>query len=269
MKNSAVIIFVLSILLIVNLVLIFRPKTSSCTKENFLDFNKSENISRLVNEAVTSVLMSNSTNCTQSINTSQIIEFKNITIKCPKVTISNINQNSNVAPNLTCIQNSVNTADITNKVANEIKQKAEAAVKGLALGISSNDSRNLSDIANRIATNINMTNLTNCAQKTMQEQAFSIDGLKVDCGDSGEVKISDITQSITNQAVATCTSKNENTAKVVNDLQTFLSQYASSTTKGFDFGDIIGMVVAVILLIICLGGIKAMNSGGGDSGKSS
>ncbi len=129
MKNSAVIIFVLSILLIVNLVLIFRPKTSSCTKENFLDFNKSENISRLVNEAVTSVLMSNSTNCTQSINTSQIIEFKNITIKCPKVTISNINQNSNVAPNLTCIQNSVNTADITNKVANEIKQKADNAIK--------------------------------------------------------------------------------------------------------------------------------------------
>lgn len=263
MKNSVVVIFILSALLIINLILIFQPE-KPCSKDNFLDFNKSENIARLVNEAVTSVLVSNSTNCTQSINTSQIIEFKNITIKCPKVMISNINQNSNVAPNLTCIQNSVNTADITNKVANEIKQKAEAAVKGLALGVSSNDSRNLSDITTRIATNINMTNLTNCAQKTLQEQAFSIDGLKVDCGDSGEVKISDITQSITNQAVATCTSKNENTAKVVNDLQTFLSQYATSTTKGFDLGDIVGMVVGVILLVLCIGGLKAMSGSGGE-----
>lgn len=218
----------------------------------------SKNSTDILNEAITNVLMQNSMNCTQAVDTTQIITIKNIDInKCTNVNIGNIDQTANLSPNLKCAQQTQNSADIMSKISDEIKQKAESVIKNIPVA-SKTDAENIAKITNLVENNIDIVNIVNCAQQTTARQITNIEGIKVTCPDSGGTfSINGIKQNIIANGVVDCNSKNENTVKVTNDMQALIDQSAKAEIDGWDplgfIGTIVGALILAILFVVVIG----------------
>lgn len=217
----------------------------------------SKNSTDILNEALTNVLMQNSMNCTQSIDTTQIIQFKNLKFTgCETTSITDISQTANLSPNLKCAQQATNSADIMNKINDEIKQKAESVIKNIPVA-SETKAENLVKLTNLVQNNIDIVNIVNCTQNTIARQIIEFQNIEVTCAAGGKATISGITQNIISNAVVDCNAKNDNTVKVTNDMQAIIDQSAKAEIDGWDPLGFLGTIgIAIVSAVLILAVLK-------------
>jgi hypothetical protein len=226
----------------------------------------SESISRTINDTLSKTVQSNSTNCAQNNSQVQQIDIKNIDIRGGSLNLSNISQKSVAAPNMSCIAESANTADLANKFKQDLKQNSKSSTSGFAvLTNSSSSSKTTDELINKVTNIVQQDNLFKCVQNNVQNQIMNTDGIiirlpeycNVGCRQGyncdptkcGPVNISDINQYIISDATSNCVSNNGQIQQAINDAVSNKNQENNSDTEGI-FGKSMVKYIAIVAVII-------------------
>jgi len=237
----------------------------------------SETISRTINDTLSKTVQSNSTNCSQNNSQVQTIDINNIKVRGGSLNISNINQKSVAAPNMSCLAESQNTADLANKFKQDLKQASKSTTSGLnVLTDSSSSSKTTDELINKVTNIVQQDNLFNCIQDNVQKQITNVDGLKIvlpeycnvgcregykcDTSKCGPVNISDINQYIISDATAKCVSNNGQIQAAINEALSNKDQKSGASGLGLfgldeDMVKYIAIAVAIIGVTLIIGGI--------------
>ena len=230
----------------------------------------------VVNTATTNVLMQNSSKCGQSNSQSQSIDISNIDTSGTScsINVNGISQKAVQTPSFSCLSDSSQSADLQSQLQSAIKQQADAAVSGLSGALNSQAVSNATTkLQNVVNTNLNISNISSCVQDNLQNQDFKLHFLKSGCPgycstgcpkdytcdmSKCSVNIGNISQTATQGAVATCTSKNSALASAVTSISNDLSQSATTKNTGIDFGSsmaslgsfLVPFIISIVILII-------------------
>lgn len=228
-------------------------------------------INQTLNESINNVLMNSSNNCAQNNSATALITFEGIKTKggC-KLTFSDINQTINAAPNLTCAQTSANQSDLATQFQTQLDQKTSAAIAGIPGAINSQAiTKAVNQLKNTIKNNINISTMANCVQNNIASATQNYRDIVMDCTGCGlqcagnpqvcvntcEQDWKNISQNLSQSAVAKCVQSNTAIATAITEASNEISQASTATNKGIDlfasFGSVsILMVVAAILFIV-------------------
>lgn len=235
-------------------------------------------ITEVINKSITNVLIENSSSCTQNNSIIQDINISRIkSAQGCNLEISGISQQAIQAPNLTCISSSANTTDLMNKIEAKLKQEAKASAES-GIGKSDSKTNSTSKLINEVKNNMNISNVVSCVQNTLAQQSMNISDIEIscpkfcqtmkpsDCNGSGAekacalctAKITDIRQTIVQEAVSKCLNNNETLTKAINEAAADFTQSATSSSKGNDvFGFLssfgtISIILIITIAIVCL-----------------
>ena len=227
-----------------------------------------EAITDTINDTVTNVMVSNQSLCGQNNSAIQSINIGNINAKGCGFNMSGITQTSVQKPNFSCFSSQTNNASLLTSLKNSLQQQATSELSGLGGAINSQSlSTTASTLVNDITNNMNLTNLSSCIQNNIASQEFSQGNINVQCpsccnnpGPSCNqrncvVNISNLSQQLTQSAVANCLSENSNLLSVINQIASEISQKTASSNTGISMsllGGIGGIVLLIILIIIIL-----------------
>ncbi len=144
--------------------------------------SKAEIHSKMLTDAVTTVMMENKNVCAQTNkNTSeQVIGPINVKGGC-SLSISNIKQKVNINPEFSCSSASSNDSELMNKIVNEMESKAKTKAEGMTIGSNTAESLVTQDITNKIRNELNIKNLSECIQTNVTNQLQKISNIDVDC----------------------------------------------------------------------------------------
>ena len=268
------------------------------------------NVSDIVSNAVTNVMMSSSQECGQTNTAVQELNFRNIRIpKGCSADFSNIDQTMVQTPNFKCAMESANQSDLVNKVSQELAQAAKAVTSGLSGAIvSSAQANNKAEVRSNIVNNINMSQTASCVQSNLSRQFQNYENIsgqgcpdfcsnpaicalplkKAGFSDEYIVKQcskevckfnwNNITQNMTQKAVAECLSQNSNLSKAINDVSQKITQEAVAENKGIDIASSLAslgsfaiplLICIICVCLICSSSIGSVLMGGfGGSGNS-
>jgi len=237
----------------------------------------SETISKTINDTLSKTVQSSSANCSQNNSQVQTIDIKNIEVRGGSLNLSDINQKSIAAPNMSCIARSQNTADLANKFKQDLKQASKSTTSGFnVLTDSSSSSKTIDELINKVTNIVQQDNLFNCIQDNVMKQITNVDGLKIvlpeycnvgcrdgyncDTSKCGPVNISDINQYIISDATAKCVSNNGQIQSAINEALINKDQDSGSSALGLfgldgDMVKYIAIAVAIIAVTLIIGGI--------------
>lgn len=233
-------------------------------------------VNDVLNKTVTNVLIENSQNCSQNNTSVQDMSFNDISADegC-SINFSGISQTALVAPNFTCSSKQENNSELMNKLQTALGSEAESKLSGLAGALNSESRTTIKNkIVNEITNNINMSNVSSCVQDNLSKQKLQFKKIVASCPsycrnvrqckgvenmcDMSQCKINftDINQSLTNKAVASCMSANENVQKIVNDVANDVTSSAKASNTGIDITMSYG--VSIVCSFVCLSIIIAI-----------
>lgn len=231
----------------------------------------SKAISETVNKSMTNVMMSSSASCSQTNVATQELNFNDIVAPTGcNLEFSGISQTSVQTPNFSCSSDNKNDTELSAKFKTELEQNAKAAVSGIGGAVvSKSDSETINKLTNEISTNINVSNVSSCVQDNLSQQKMQFGKIQTSCPAycndltmcKGELKslcdmskcttsFKNISQSLTQAAVANCTSKNSNVQKIINEAASKLSQKAESKNEGINVFASLGS--SMIPLFACI-----------------
>lgn len=237
-----------------------------------------ETISKTVNNAITNVMLQNSSSCGQNNTSVQNISFSNIkTGPGCSLDFSGISQTSTQTPNFSCSSDSNQSSSLQTALSAALTQAVKSESSGISGALLSDTHvKSTSDIINNITNNVNVSNVSSCVQSNLSSQeqvyntltsscpAFCNSGtipttqVEVDAYKLCTVNFNNINQTLTQAAVAKCTANNSALTNAINQAAVTVSQEASSESTGFlnitkIAGDITGVVGGVVnAYIICL-----------------
>lgn len=216
-------------------------------------------ISDTVNKSVTNVLVTSSSSCGQNNNLVQEQIFKDIQADegCA-LNFSNISQTAIQSPNFTCSSDSKNDSTLASQFKNELQQQANAAVSNSTIGNAVANSLNKNNTINDIANNISISTVSSCVQDNFLKQAQGFNTIKASCPaycrnpqlcigldpkicdmSKCSINYTDISQSATQSAVASCLSSNANYQKILSETANKITQEAQAVNTGVSIPDII------------------------------
>jgi len=221
-------------------------------------------VSKIVQNTVTDIIMSNSAVCNQSTSNTQTISFSDLILNNCEVDFNGIHQDMRLTTNFLCDQSNINNVELQNILESTLKKNLDAAANaGLGIAVSSNVSS--SSAISEITNTINMTNITNCTTSAIQNQLQEYKKLTITCPpDHPKVAFKDITQNIVSNVVSTCLASNDETTKAINALQTKIDETVKSSATGLFGGDMFAGIIGIIIIIFVIGvmGRMLMNSQG-------
>lgn len=224
-------------------------------------------INDTVNKAMTNVLMNSSSNCSQNNSSVQELSFSDIKSDpgC-RLNFSNISQTSVQTPNFTCSSDSKNNADLLNQFKTQLQQQAQATLSGIPGAINSQSvSNTVNKLQNDITNNINVNQVSNCVQNNLASQKAQFGHIESSCPGFCQtgcppgyncdmnlcsVDFNNISQSITQAAVAKCVSSNSTVTNAVNNAANDLSQTSSAKNTGIDFTSLSSLTTVWIIFIV-------------------
>lgn len=202
--------------------------------------SSSMDFSKAVTNAVASAVITNNSSCNTSAIQNQSINFG--TVK-GNFTIAGAELGQTSSVNLSCLQESSNSADLASKIMNNLKQAAQAEASGQNIGVQISNSMAVSDIVNNISQSINITNIKACLASSNQSQVIGAENV------GGNVNLTNIKMSQAVNLVASCIQKDATTAKLMNQLSNTIQQETKSSTSGFlNFNGNTLMAIAVIVI---------------------
>lgn len=243
-------------------------------------FQSGKNVSDVVNESVASVLMQNTASCLQTTDTTQVLSIKNIQTDGCALSVSDVSQQTFAMPSSKCMQQAANDANLSQMLKSTIQQKMKEEMKNLSFG-DSQSSENYNRTLNEVASSVNINNVMSCVQQTLSKQLMELgdftlkncptkkvvtiakDGTRTETDEPIPVEIKNLSQTIIAQASQDCSSANQNTAKLVNQLDQILSQTTTIANDGWDplgFLSILGIAGLLFLIVLFYGGYSLVRS---------
>lgn len=216
--------------------------------------SKSVSANKIVNEAITDILVSSSASCGATQSAEQSLTFSDIKTNGCKVRWSDISQDARLETNFTCAQDTSQDAELANKFKKTLDNQVEASIKGLNIGLSNVETETKNDILNRIATNINMSNIASCVAGSLGKQRMAYDRIEIDCegADDKTVTFDNISQKLTAHQVTKCVQSNKQASEAVNELQSFIQNKQKSSAVGLDLNALLGAwMIPVMLSVVC------------------
>lgn len=191
----------------------------------------------------------NGVNSVQNINIGKIVDSNDNTFT----------NESNIAANLICAQESTSSSDFENAITAGLTADLTAgssAGVSLGLSISESDISSFSSAISNVANSFDITTYQECVNSVLVEQNFTVsDGIYG--SNSNTVLNSSIVD-----ASANCNQKNTSLVTAQTDLAAQLATTAKSTSSaGFSLGSI-GIIVLVLILLL-FGGFKFITKGAG------
>jgi len=240
----------------------------------------SESVMDVVNKATTNVMMSNSSQCSQTNSQAPAIKITDLDssgTSC-NINVSNVSQTAIQTPSFSCLSDSNMSADLSSQLKSAIKNEADSAVSGIGGALNSEAvSKATTKLQNIVETNVNISNVSSCVQNNLQTPELFIQRLKSGCPRYCEIgcndQISDakcaimmknctlnvdnISQTATQAAVANCVSKNTALTTAVSEIANDLTQSATSKNTGVDlFASLASvggsMFPAIISIVLCI-----------------
>jgi len=179
-----------------------------------------------INEVVAAAIVENVMGCSAGIEQDQILNLSGNVIG------NRFEQSATV--NVNCLQDLKNTTELQTKIANKIKQKAEADLIPLA-GTSATV---ITRIKNHVATRLNIANIVKCAASVKQRQIITVE--------PGSNVVKNVFVQNANSTV-NCIQKALNNMKFANGL---VSETESAATTKFSTTAAIIIIVLFITIII-------------------
>jgi hypothetical protein len=225
--------------------------------------SKSKTETNIVNEALTSVALSSSQNCSSSNANTQEITFNDIRVRGCSLRFSDISQSMKVQQNFTCLQDSSQSADLLSKFKTELDAKTEAAVTGFGIGKA--EAETITNLTNKIKNDINISTVANCMSSNMNNQKQTYGKIDVECSKGDEVTFDNISQKLIATQVAKCVQSDAKIASVANEIDNKLKLHTSATVSGipdssaslaslgsFLIPIIVSIVVSVLFMFLML-----------------
>lgn len=233
-----------------------------------------KSVTDIVQEATRDVVMANSAQCSASSGMSQTMRIKGLKAgKNCMIDISKMGQKLKLEVNLNCVQNQGNSAELQNKFESSLDEKIKNESQA-GLGLSNATVDQKKNVAQKIKTNVKMSNVASCLASTFGKQEILIEDLEVgDCPDpitlavanilgmnirSG-ISIKDIQQDAVVKTTAKCVQDQLNKLGDVNSMVSSVVSDTSSSSKGMDpmalFG---GIAILLVALAVLAGIVKGM-----------
>lgn len=210
--------------------------------------SKTKSGAEIINKSITEVIVSNSSSCSQSSNGIQSISISDIKLKyCPLTII--VDQSNATTMELTCLNTTVSDTELQNQFKSNLEAKVASEIKGLNFGLSKSQTDNMTSIVNEIQNKINIQNIAQLVQNSINEQIVSIDKIEVECYPDQDVSFN-INQTLILNNVAKMTNKNANAISSINSLDNFLKTETSSKIAGLESNVVLAIIIVVVLLII-------------------
>lgn len=152
-------------------------------------------------------------------------------------------QDSNI--DLSCLQQNMSTAELRNKIKQEILNKLKSGNEGQNIGLQTSISHASTMLLNTVVNKINITDIQDCHANNTQYQDREIDG-----NVSGNKNI--FTMSQASNIVASCTQENTSMTQAINDLATSVTNDISASNVGFIGGSAVVIVLILILIIVMI-----------------
>lgn len=258
-------------------------------------------INDTVNQSISNVLISSSSNCAQNNTLENTQIFKNITPDegC-SLSFTNISQTAQQSPNFTCSSNATNDSQLATQFKNDLQQEIDKKVSNFPIGYASDVSEITNKLVNDITNNISISNVSSCVQNNMLQQKQEFDTIKGSCpsycnkGNSQmcvdlakispslaattcdmskcDITFNNITQSSIQSAVGNCLSSNSNYQSILSETATELSQVSKSENTGVNLSSVLTasflpllIIGIVVVLVIAIGAYFLLSSGGSSS----
>lgn len=210
--------------------------------------SKTKSGAEIINKSITEVIVSNSSSCSQSSSGIQSISISDIKLKyCPLTII--VDQSNATTMELTCLNTTVSDTELQNQFKSNLEAKVASEIKGLNFGLSKSQTDNMTSIVNEIQNKINIQNIAQLVQNSINEQIVSIDKIEVECYPDQDVSFN-INQTLILNNVAKMTNKNANAISSINSLDNFLKTETSSKIAGLESNVVLAIIIVVVLSII-------------------
>lgn len=228
-------------------------------------------VNETINESMTNIVATNSSKCGQDTVATQTLNFNNIeTADYCSLDMSNISQNLVLESNFTCEAAKQNDFELLKTIQNKLKQETESKVSGIPIGNPKSTAENINKTINRNLTNINIQNISECAQRSMAQQKLGIAKIKASCPylcksptlprgmsargfkDVCTITFNNIGQEMKLKAVGDCVSNDTNVSKMVEEVTNIAEQSATSTVSGFDFTGSLLVFIPILLIIAAI-----------------
>lgn len=197
----------------------------------------------IVNEAVTNVIMSSAQNCSANNANTQELYFRDIKVKGCSVDFSNISQDMKVTQNFSCAQDSSQNVELLNKFKSELDAKTKAALKGITT--SSTKAETITNIKNKIETNINMSSVANCVANNINQEKMEFGKIDVECAKGDRVSFNNIGQKLVATQVAKCIQSDKQVSDLSNELDNEVKAATSSKNEGLTLGGSFGSLASL------------------------
>lgn len=210
--------------------------------------SKTKSGAEIINKSITEVIVSNSSSCSQSSSGIQSISISDIKLKYCPLYIT-VDQSNATTMELTCLNTTVSDTELQNQFKSNLEAKVASEIKGLNFGLSKSQTDNMTSIVNEIQNKINIQNIAQLVQNSINEQIVSIDKIEVECYPDQDVSFN-INQTLILNNVAKMTNKNANAISSINTLDNFLKTETSSKIAGLESNVVLAIIIVVVLSII-------------------
>lgn len=209
----------------------------------------SEVMTEALNRAITNVLMENSSSCRGDNSQIQEMSITDITAgEGCSLDISGVDQTAKQSVNFSCAVKQENETSLATAFAQQLEQESNAAVSGIGGAVvSESNSKVIANLKNEIVNNINMKNVAECVNNTLQRQKLELGKYKTSCPavctnpnpppgiDLEKVctnKITDVSQEAVQEAVSECTMGNVSVNKIINQASSKIEQSSIAENTG-------------------------------------
>jgi len=201
-----------------------------------------------ITNAITSVMMSNNSNCASGTNNSQLLN-----ISCPNINLNNcsLSQIQNISTNFKCVNNSTIDSTMGDKINQAITNSLNAKQSSLTTAPQVNDQ--ITKVVNNLTSKESISNISSCLATVKNDQATNLI-----CSGAFICNNSMVNQDITTNLISNCLLGNSATSTAINDLVSTAQSSANVTSTGAieDIGNAVSKILSAYMLPV-LGGVIA------------
>ena len=207
--------------------------------------NKQDMTMEAISNMTTDIMQNN----TVKNQISQIVAVSGTTVHSGGVNISGVSQDANQKITLESVMKAMDSQSTQQSLSQNLSQVATATVKGLNLGNFSSASNSMKGYVKAV-TNETTRMSQSCTGENLAQQVVGVFDTVVD---DGGVSITNIKQTVTQEAAMKCLMDSQTTKSAMQDLKQVSSQKATATTVGLD-----PFMMVIVLIIVFGGGFLAI-----------
>jgi hypothetical protein len=196
---------------------------------------KSVAFSEVINDVMTSIVISNEQKCITDNKNVQNLSIKNIKVSGCKLIIG-ANQEIELNSEISCIQKLKTASDMTSEFESKLDAKIKAKTEG-GVGLTTSESATIARSITKIKNSIDISSISTCITESLNQQNAEIGSIMVKCYEWQDpeervVNMGNIKQKIIQNQVVKCMQSNDSVQKASAEIDSVLESSSQLMTKG-------------------------------------